>query len=291
MSVQTLLPIGLAFIMFAVGIGLKLNDFKQIALFPRAFFTGLLNQVFLLPLIGLGIALAYNGPAEFALGIMILAACPGGITSNLLSVLAGGNAALSVSMTAVTSLASIFTVPLVLAISHTLIFGDSTHIQMPVGRVMGGIVMITGVPILLGMILNAKAPALCQKIQKHVRSLATLIFALIVAGAFISNMENITKHFLDVGLFLVLLNIATMGLGYFSARILNSARPDSITISLECGLQNAALAIFIAINVLGQPNLMIPAIIYALVMNISAAGVILLVRKTVPAQTAPVAND
>lgn len=291
MSVQQLLPIGLAFIMFAVGIGLRLNDFKQVALFPKAFFTGLFNQIILLPAIGLLVALAYNGPAEFAFGIMILAACPGGITSNLLSVLAGGNAALSVSMTAITSLASIITVPAILAAAHVILLGEGTHIEMPVGRVMAGIVLITGVPILLGMILNAKAPNFSRKIQKHIRSAATVIFALIVAGAFISNMDNITTHFWGVGLFLVLLNVATMTLGYGTSRILKSDRADSITISLECGLQNAALAIFIAINVLGNPNLMIPAIIYALVMNISAAAVILMVRRTVPSQAATVAND
>jgi len=291
MSVQQFLPIGLAFIMFAVGIGLRIDNFKQIAFYPKAFFTGLINQIILLPAIGLALAFTYSGPPEFALGIMILAACPGGITSNLLSVLAGGNAALSVSMTAVTSMVSIFTVPAILAFSHLFLFGNMTNIEMPVGRVMAGTFLITGVPIILGMILNAKKPEFCTKIKNTVRSLATVIFALIVAGAFISNMENITKHFFDVGLYLVWLNLATMALGFGTAYILNLNRADSTTISLECGLQNAALAIFIAINVLGKPDLMIPAIIYALIMNISAAGVILLVRKTVSNQTASATND
>ncbi|MDV7341070.1 bile acid:sodium symporter family protein [Terasakiella sp. A23] len=279
---QQLLPLGLAFIMFAVGIGLRFENFKEVALHPQAFFVGLANQVLVLPLIGLLVVSFYNGPVEFALGIMILAACPGGITSNLIAVLASGNAALSVSMTAVTSLASIFTVPAVLYGAHLFLMGDGHAIQMPVGRVMAGIFLITGVPVLLGMFLNLKLPSLCKSVMPYVRSTATLIFALIVAGAFISNMDNITTHFFDVGLFLVLLNIATIGLGFLIARKLNCNRADSITICLECGLQNVALAIFIAINILNDANLMIPAIIYALVMNVSAAVIIFLVRATTP---------
>ncbi len=279
---QQLLPLGLAFIMFGVGIGLRFQDFKQVAMYPGALFIGLANQIFILPLIGLFIALLYNGPVEFALGIMILAACPGGITSNLIAVLASGNAALSVSMTAVTSLASIFSVPVVLYAAHLVLLGDAHPIQMPVGRIMAGIFLITVLPVVLGMVLNLKLPKLCLTIMPYVRSTATLIFALIVAGAFISNMDNITLYFFDVGLFLVMLNIATITFGFVSAKKLKCDRANSITICLECGLQNVALAIFIAINILNDANLMIPAIIYALVMNISAAGIIFLVRLTTP---------
>jgi len=281
MSAQQLLPLGLAFIMFAVGIGLRVQDFKEVLSHPKALAVGLGNQIILLPLVGLFLASLYTGPTEFAFGIMILAACPGGITSNLLSVLANGNAALSVSMTAITSLASIVTVPVVLSLAYTVLFGENTDINMPVGRVMAGIFLITGMPIVIGMTLNTKFPEFWHKHQPKVRGLATIIFALIVAGAFVSNMDNITRHFLDIGVFLVLLNVLTMTLGFVTARYLRADRANSITISLECGLQNAALAIFISINVLGNPNLMIPAIIYALIMNVSAALMIWFVRRNV----------
>jgi BASS family bile acid:Na+ symporter len=286
MSIQQLLPLGLAFIMLAVGIGLRISDFKQVALHPKALFVGLGNQIILLPLIGFGLASFYNGPSTFAFGIMILAACPGGITSNLLSVLAGGNAALSVSMTAVTSLASIITVPVILGLAHFLLFGSDTEIYMPVGQVMAGIFLITGLPISIGMVLNAKLPNFCTRHQPKIRAAATLIFALIVAGAFINNKDNIAHHFFDIGLFMVLLNICTMTLGFLSARACRSQRADCTTISLECGLQNVALAIFIAVNVMDDPNLMIPAIIYALVMNFSAAGLIWIIRRTFPVKAA-----
>lgn len=283
MSVQQLLPIGLAFIMFGVGLSLRIVDFKEVVLHPRAFFTGLINQTILLPCIGLALALSYSGSPDFAFGIMILAACPGGITSNLLSVLAGGNVALSISMTAITSLLSIITIPAILALSHQLIYGGATQIDMPFGRVMAGVFLITGIPIILAMILRAKAPNFTTIVQPYLRTVATVLFALIVIGSFVANNDNIVQHFFDIGVFLVMLNLLTMALGYYSARLLKSPRVDSITICLETGLQNVALAIFVAVNLLGKPELMIPAIIYALIMNVSAALIIALVRKTIAA--------
>ncbi|WP_135078439.1 bile acid:sodium symporter family protein [Terasakiella sp. SH-1] len=286
MNVQQFLPLGLAFIMFAVGSGLRVENFQQVLQAPKALFIGLANQIILLPLIGFVIASLYTGPVEFALGLMILAACPGGITSNLLAVLAGGNGALSVSMTAITSLLSIVTVPAVLTVSHSFLMGEQTSIDMPVGRIMAGIFLITALPLCLGMFFNAKKPQTCQKFSKAIRHLATLIFALIVAGAFISNRENISSHFLDVGFALVLLNCITIAFGFLSARYLQISQPERITIALECGLQNVALAIFLALNVLNQPDLMVPAIIYALVMNVSAVVIIWFARKFKTVQTA-----
>ncbi|SCA54766.1 Predicted Na+-dependent transporter [Candidatus Terasakiella magnetica] len=279
MTAQQLLPIGLAFIMFAVGTGLNLTHFKQVLAHPKSLFVGLANQIVLLPIIALFIASFYTGPVEFAFGLMILAACPGGITSNLLSVLAGGNAALSVCMTAITSLCSIITVPVILGLSYQFLVGEGTTITMPVGRVMGGIFLITALPIALGMVLKAKKPDLCEKHQRGLRRTATVIFALIVAGAFIANKDNIATHFLDVGLDLITLNIATICFGFLSAFYLKSSPPEQITISIECGLQNVALAIFLAINVLEKPELMVPAIIYAVIMNVSAIVLIVLARK------------
>jgi len=287
MTVQELLPIGLAFIMFAVGLSLRIQDFQDVVLYPRAFFTGLLNQIIILPALGFLIIYFYDGSPEFALGIMILAACPGGITSNLLSVLAGGNVALSVSMTAVTSLASIITIPTILSLSYMFIYGDAAHIDMPIGRIMAGVFIITAIPIALGMLMKNKLPKIIIFVHPYIRTLATVIFALIIAGAFIANKDNIAQYFWDVGHYLIALNLLTMSVGYISSRFLKRPRADSITICLESGLQNVALAIFVAVNILGKPELMIPAIIYAVIMNFSAAFVIFLMRRTVPKSAIP----
>ncbi|MCW8917000.1 MAG: bile acid:sodium symporter family protein [Magnetovibrio sp.] len=279
MTMQILLPLGLAFIMFAIGLGLQVQDFTRIVQQPRAIAVGLLNQLVLLPMIGLVVLMGYTGRPEFALGLMILAASPGGITSNLLTTLAGGNAALSVSLTAITSLASVVTVPLILGFTQVLFIGSGQDIEMPIGRIMGSVLVVTAIPIALGMVLQAWKPKWANVLKPFARHTATLVFALIVISAFIGQMDNITSHFAEIGPRLVLLNIATMVGAMFSARALGLTHQDGIAITLECGLQNAALAIFIAVSVLGNPILVVPAITYALIMNITAAGYIFWARR------------
>lgn len=279
MSAAILLPLGLAFIMFSIGLGLTVHDFTRVFHYPRAMLVGLGNQIILLPLIGFTVLLGYGGRPEFALGLMILAASPGGITSNLLSTLAGGSAALSVSMTAITSLLSIVTVPLILGLSQHLFLGDSQAVSMPIGRVMGSILMVTGLPIALGMALQKWKPTWADWARPKARQLATIVFAMIVASAFVGQMDNITTHFADIGPRLLALNILTMAAGLLTARFLGLDRADGITISIECGLQNAALSIFIAVSVLGNPVLVVPAITYALIMNLTAAPFILWARR------------
>lgn len=274
MSTDILLPLGLAFIMFVIGLDLRPVDFALVFRSPRALIVGLLNQIILLPLIGLALLLGYEGRPEFALGLMILAASPGGITSNLLTTLVGGNAALSVSMTALTSLLSVVTVPLVLGITQTILMGSGQDVQMPVGRIMGSILVVTAIPIGLGMALQKIRPVLATRLSPWARHLATLIFALIVISAFMGQMDNIVANFFDIGPRLLLLNLGTMALGVFSAFALRLNAADGRAIALECGMQNAALAIFIAMSVLHNPVLVVPAITYALIMNITAAGYI-----------------
>lgn len=279
MSTAILLPIGLAFIMFSIGLGLTVHDFTRVFRYPRAMLVGLCNQIIVLPLIALMVLVGYEGRPEFALGLMILAASPGGITSNLLSTLAGGNAALSVSMTAITSLLSIITVPLILGLSQHLFLGEGQAIAMPIGRVMGSILVVTGLPIGMGMVLQKWKPGGANWMRPKTRHLATIVFAMIVASAFIGQMDNITTHFGEIGPRLLALNVLTMALGLITARVLGLDRADGITISLECGLQNAALSIFIAVSVLGSPVLVVPAITYALIMNLTAAPFIFWARR------------
>ena len=269
-----LLPIGLAFIMFAIGLSLKMEDFTRVFRYPRAVLVGLLNQIVLLPLIGFTVLLGYEGRPEFALGLMILAASPGGITSNLLTTLAGGNAALSVSMTAITSVLSVFTVPLILGFSQLTFMGQGQDVHMPIGQIMGSVLVVTAVPIALGMAIHARWSKFAETIRTKARHAATLVFALIVISAFVGQMDNIVNYFAEIGPRLVALNVATMALGMFTALSLGLDHGDRIAISMECGLQNAALAIFVAVSVLGNPILVVPAITYALIMNVTAAGLI-----------------
>lgn len=272
--IEILLPLGLGFIMFAIGLGLRVRDFTRVFRAPMSLVAGLANQLVLLPLLGAGLVMVYGGRPEFALGLMVLAACPGGITSNLLAVLAGGNAALSVSMTALSSLAGILTVPLILGLSQALLLGDSQAVGLPLEKVFGGVFVVTGVPIALGMGLNHRWPRLAEVIRPTARHLATAIFAVIVVGAFVGQRETMIAHATDVGPYVLALNVGTMALGMLTAAVLRLDLADAVAVTMEAGLQNAALAIFIATTLLGMPEMVVPAILYAFTMNLTAAAFI-----------------
>jgi len=272
--IHILLPLGLAFIMLSIGLGLRVADFTRVLRQPLALGAGLVNQLVLLPLLAAGLVAIYAGEPVFALGIMALAACPGGISSNLLTVLAGGNAALSVSMTAVSSLVGIVSVPLILGLSQGLLMGEAEAVRLPLGQILGGVFGVTGVPIALGMMLNHFVPRFSEAVRPAARGLATGIFALIVVGAFVGQRETMMAHFVDIGPYVLALNLGTMALGLLTARLLRLDLADSVAISMEAGLQNAALAIFIATSLLGRPEMVVPAILYALMMNLSAAALI-----------------
>jgi len=286
--IEILLPLGLAFIMFSIGLGLRLADFTRVVRMPLALGAGLANQIVLLPLIGALLVLLYlaqpGAVPVFALGIMALAACPGGITSNLLTVLGGGSAALSISMTAVSSLIGIVTVPLILGLSQGLLLGEAAGIALPVERILLGVFGVTGVPIVLGMVLNNRFPRTSEAVRPAARGLATGIFALIVVGAFVGQRETMVAHLLDIGPFVLALNVGTMALGMITARLLRLDLADTVAISMEAGLQNVALAIFIATALLGRPEMVVPAILYALMMNLTAAAFIAWARSRARAQ-------
>lgn len=269
-----LLPLGLAFIMFAVGLGLRLAEFVEVFRRPRSLVAALVNQMLLLPLIGAALVAVYTGRPEFAFGIMILAACPGGPTSNLLTVLAGGNAALSVSATALASLAGMLSIPLILWAAQTLLMGGAEMVTVPPQQILLSVFLVTGLPLVGGMLLNGWRPRWAEAIRLPARRLATAAFAFIVVGAFVSQGSTMMRHLLDLGPYILALNVGTMALGILSARLLRLDFADLVAVSLEGGLQNAALAIFIAVSLFGVPAMLVPAIMYALTMNLTAVAFI-----------------
>ena len=268
--VKVLLPLILAFIMFSLGLGLKGHDFSRVLKFPVAFGVGLANQIVLLPLVALGLAYAFGLKPIFAVGLMILAMCPGGVTSNILTKIAGGNAPLSISLTAITSLLSILTVPLLAAFSVNHFMGEDAP---PVNVTRLGLTMflITAVPVTIGMAFTAKSPTLVEKIAPVVSRTAVALFVLIIVAALANNWETFSSNLGTLGPVAVLLNIVMLILGLGSAKILKLDHRNATTISIESGVQNGTLAIAVGTIVAAVegevlPPVTVPAAVYSITM-------------------------
>lgn len=275
---QTILPAALAFIMFAMGLTLTPSDFTLLAHRPRAVLVGLAAQMAVLPAIALGVALAWELPPDFAVGLMILAACPGGITSNLLTHLAGGRTALAVTLTAVTSLVGAVSVPLVINFAMEL-FLHQSGVEIPVTRMALGVFAVATLPLTVAMTIRRFAPAFAARIETPCRHLATALFALIVAGAFAGEWRTLVLNAGAIVPAAITLNVVVMTAAGLLARGFGLERPDTIAVMLETGLQNGALGIFVAANVLGSPSMMVPSVVYALVMNVTAAAMIAFLKR------------
>lgn len=277
--VGTLLPLGLAFIMFAVGVTLVPADFTRLLTQPRAVVAGLIGQLLLLPLFAWWLAVAWQLPPEMAVGLVILGACPGGASSALITHLARGSAALSVTLTAITSVVALASMPIVVQLGLRHFMGDATQIEFSIGRLVRGVFIITTVPVILGMLLRAWLPAFADRIQGVLGKVATALFVLIVIATFVSQREALIANFATVGPAAASLNVAVMAAGIALGIAFRLNRPDSIAIASECGLQNAALGIFVATTLLAAPQLAVPSVVYALIMNLGAFALIAWARR------------
>lgn len=268
---QLFLPLSLAFIMFAMGMSLVPDNFRRVLVEPKAFAVGAASQMLLLPAIAFACVTAWRLPAELAVGVMILAACPGGVTSNLLTHLVRGDTALSISLTAVISLASVFTIPLIVNFSLHHFAGES-GVELPLARSIIGIFLITTVPVIAGMAVRAKWSAATQRVEPWARRLATALFVVIVVGAIASQRENLAAFAAEIGPVMLTLNLAMMAVGWYMAVWFRLGRYQGKAISLECGLQNGTMAIFVAATLLQNEVMMMPGAIYGVLMFVTAGA-------------------
>lgn len=285
MITDVLLPAALAFIMFSVGLALKAEDFRAVFLRPRPLLIGLCGQLLLVPCAALLTALAFGLPPALAVGLLILAACPGGASSGFLTHLAGGNAALSLSLTVISSLAALASFPLLVQLALVDVGGGALAdgalqlAALPLERLIGSVLVVTTLPIVAGMLLRRQAPAFTRRREAAIGRLATLFFAAIVVGIFATHQQTILDNLLAVGPAALVLNLAAMGGGYALVRLARAAPRDVVAVAMECGLQNAGLAIFVAIVLLRQPALAVAAVVYALTMNFGALGLVFAARR------------
>ena len=283
---ELFLPFSLAVIMFGMGLSLRLEDFKRILIYPKAVGIGLLNQLILLPVVAFGIAKAFQLPPELAVGLMILAVCPGGATSNLITHLAKGDAALSITLTAFSSVIPVVSIPFLVnfSIGYFIPGGEAQQLEV-VGTVLS-VLFITLIPVALGMITLAKAPALAQKWDKPFRKISTVFFVIIVLAAILKERENLVQYFIEAGPAALALNLSTLAISFAMAKWARLPFRQGLTIAIESGIQNGTLGITIAATLLVNSVMSIPSAIYSLLMFGTAALVILWGNKVASASKA-----
>jgi BASS family bile acid:Na+ symporter len=263
---DVVLPLALAFIMFALGIGLTLEDFTRVARQPRDFLIGAAAQMLLLPLVALTLVTLWPMHPELALGVIIIAAAPGGVTSNILTAFAKGDVALSISLTAITSLLSVLTVPLIVTAAYAHLIGDAASQDVSITRTALSVFAIVTVPVLLGLAVRHFADGFALRFEPAARKVSTVLFVVVLAGAILQERANIVTYFAQAGLITLTLNIVMMALAFLLALLFASGQRQRTAISLECGLQNGTLAIAVAALLFGGGLATVPAATYSLIM-------------------------
>ena len=277
--IDVFLPLALAFIMFALGLGLTGNDFLRVAKQPRDFFVGAFSQIILLPIIAFILVKIWPIAPELAIGVMIIAAAPGGVTSNLLTSFAKGDVALSVSLTAIISLLCVITIPFIVLTSVGLLADSSITQDISLIGIARNMFLIVTVPVLLGMLFRRFASAIALTFEPIAKKISTVLFVLVLLGAIAAERENVVSYFAQAGLITLVLNVVMMVVAYFVAHSLASGTKQKKSITIECGLQNGTLAIFVATSIFGGGMYVIPAATYSLIMFATSLIFIYLVRK------------
>ena len=277
--VTKIAPIVLALIMLGLGLGLSVKDFIRILRVPKDFFVGFFSQLVILPIVALGIALILNLPETLAIGLMIIAAAPGGVTSNVLTKFANGDVALSISLTAVVSLISIISVPFVV-ITSAEILGVSISSNISMLGIALKMALVVTVPVIIGMIIRGFAENFILSKINIINKITGWLFVVVFAAIWIEEKDNILSYLIDAGLAVLILNVVMMTLAYFIAKKFVSGIAQQKCIALECGLQNGTLAVFVATLMFDQVNYMIPTAAYALIMYITGFIFIYILRKT-----------
>ena len=271
-------PVCLAFIMFSLGLGLKVRDFTRVLKSPKDFVVGFLCQVVLLPIIAFILIKIITLPPEIALGVMIIAAAPGGVTSNILTKFADGDVALSVTLTAAASLICIFTIPLIIYNAADLI-GITITKEISVLNLSLKMFFVVTVPVMTGMIFRSLMENFVVSKALLISRLSIILFLLVFISIWIEEWEKIISFITRAGLIALVLNLTMIFFGYYIAKFLASGVPQRKCISLECGLQNGTLALFVATQLFDELVFIVPTAAYVLIMFVTSIFFVLIVRK------------
>ncbi|NBA84953.1 bile acid:sodium symporter family protein [Emticicia sp. CRIBPO] len=273
---QVFLPLALAFIMLGMGLTLVAADFKRVLLFPKAMTLGLFNHVFLLPAIAWTVIFLLDLKLELAVGLMILASCPAGPTSNLITHLSKGDTALAITLTIFSSLITVFTIPFVVNFAITYFMPDGKEQILPIFDTILSVLFITALPVALGMLIKSRFPSFAEKSGKTFKILSAAFLIIIIASTLVKEREHLKDFFVVSGPAALLLNILTLGIAYILSRLIRLSTKQSLTISIESGIQNGTLGIAIATTLLKNPTMSIPSAIYSIIMFITSIFIIMI---------------
>ena len=273
------LPLALAFIMFALGLGLTGSDFLRVLKQPKDFFVGAVGQVILLPIIAFVLVKLWPISPELAVGLMIIAAAPGGVTSNILTSFAKGDVALSISLTAIISLLSVITMPFIIVTSLSLIGVENISQNISLINMALKMFSIVTVPVILGMLFRKFVSNTAIKFEPVAKKISAVLFVIVLLGAILAERENVISYFAQAGLITLALNVVMMIVAFSLAHLLGTGLAQKKCISIECGLQNGTLAIFVATSLFGGGVYVIPAATYSLIMFLTSIIFVYLLRN------------
>jgi len=263
---QVFLPGALFIIMLGMGLSLVMDDFRRVMRYPAAVAAGLVLKLALMPLVTLGLLLWLPMDAELAVGFMLLAACPGGATTNLIVNLAKGDVALSITLTAIASIITVFTIPVIVNLGLLQFLGESREIVLPFGKTIAQILAITVIPVILGMVIRAKRPDISIRAEKPVKLVSAVFLVLIIAAALLKERANIIDFFQQAGPVALMLNLLGMIVGYLGTLAVTGRKQQAVTVGVEVGVVNGTLGIAIAAGIMGNSVMTIPSAIYSIIM-------------------------
>ena len=265
-SASIFLAVAIMIIMMGMGLTLTLGDFRRVAQNPKPVLLGLVNQIILLPLVGLGLVYLFQPPAFIAVGMILLAACPGGTSSNLVTLLAKGDLALSVSMTALNSVITIITIPFWVGYAYTAYLSEAAQMASPTADIFKTLVVVLAIPLTIGMLIKNRAPNFALKMERPVRIASSVFLVTVILGLVLREFELLQLYIGSTLGIVFVLNVLTMSLGYGLAKAFGLSQKQGLTIAIESGIQNGTLTISLAVITLNQPDFAIVAAIYSLVM-------------------------
>ena len=265
-SASIILAVAIMVIMMGMGLTLTIADFRRVAQNPKPVLLGLTNQIVLLPLVALALVYLFEPPAFIAVGMILLAACPGGTSSNLVTLLAKGDLALSVSMTAINSIITIVTIPFWVGYAYSTYLAEAANMASPTADIFKTLIVVLAIPLSIGMLIKNRAPQFADRMERPVRIASSIFLAVVILGLLVREIDLVKQYIGDTLGIVTALNVLTMGMGYGLAKAFGLNLKQGLTIAIESGIQNRTLTISLAVITLNQPDFALIAAIYSLVM-------------------------